>query len=171
MFRNRRVHGRIAAVVSIAALTGAMVAAGQASAGASSAPRAAVTPVPGVGINGVCGNSVVAPISPNLNDGHSESPYLRVFTEREAFSLSGTLTADARNPGLYSTPASLPTPKPTIAGGTLVNSYLLHMDTPGGSSQFVSATIGFTSDILGVQVLSHTLTMPSSTQMHAGGVI
>jgi hypothetical protein len=170
MFRKRTIHGRIAAAASIVALATAGTLAVGASTGGASTPRAAATASPGVGVNGVCGTAAIAPIAPDLRDGHSESPNLRIFTEKEAFPLSGTLTADARNVGLYNQPASLPAPKPTIASGTSVNSYLLHMDTPGGSSQFVSATIGFTSDILGVQLLSHTLTQASSDQVHASGV-
>jgi hypothetical protein len=170
MFRKRTIHGRIAAVASIAALaTVGALTAGSTDGGATT-PRAAATLTPGVGINGLCGNAVVAPIAPNLTDGASENPDLRVFTEKEAFALTGTLTVDAARAGFYNAPGALPTSKPTIASHTAVNSYLLHMDTPHGSSEFVSATIGFTSDILGVQILSHTLTMPSSDQMHAGGV-
>src|SRR4051794_11831441 len=99
MLRNRTIRGRIAAAASVLALATAGTLAAGSTAGGASPPRAAVTASPGVGINGLCGNSAVAPIPPNLTDGHSESANLRVFTEKEAFSLTGTLTVDARNVG------------------------------------------------------------------------
>ena len=161
---------RVAAFVSAITLgVGATAALGTASSGASS-PVAAVT-TPGIGVNGLCGNAAVAAIPTNLTAGHSESSLLRVFTEQVNFALTQSLPYDASQDGLYSKPSQLPTPKPRLATGTHVNSYLLHMDPPGTSTDFVSATVGFNADVLGVQFISPTLTSSASAQVHPSGVV
>ncbi|MDQ1468268.1 MAG: hypothetical protein QOH10_2683 [Actinomycetota bacterium] len=166
MFRIRRTAAN-ALVVALAA--GASVALGPAAGGAST-PRPAVASS-GVGVNGLCGGVVVAPTPTGLRQGQSESNSLRVFRERLDYALVGGAPADVAAIGLYDQPTDLPSPRPTVAGGTHVNSYILHSDPPGQVlvRTHRAATIGFTSDVLGVQVLSATLSDPKSLQLRAPG--
>jgi hypothetical protein len=163
MLRKRR----LAAMVSVVALATGATAALAGSAGASATPRAAATVAPTVGINGLCGGVVAAPIPTNLRAGGSESNTLRVFRERLAFKTSGSIPVDFTKVGLYDQVTDIPTIKPTIPSGTLVNSYILHSDPPGTPADRLhrAATIGFTSDVLGVEVLSPTLSESQTLQL------
>ena len=141
-----------------------------AAAGAASARPAATSAT--VGINGLCGGVVVAPIPTNLREGHSESNSLRVFRERLDYALVGGVPVDFGALGTYNHPTDLPNPRPIVLGGTRVNSYVLHSDPPGANAlvrQHRAATVGFTSDVLGVQVLSGTLNESQAGQLRAPG--
>ena len=163
-------YRRVATFVSVVALGAGAVATLGTPAGAAASPTPAVT-TPGVGVNGLCGNAAVAAIPHDLTAGGSENTLLRVFTEQVNFALTGSLPYDAAQARLYSKPSDLlPSPKPHLGAGTRVNSYLLHMDPPGASRDFVSATVGFNADVLGVQIDSHTLTSSLSDQVHPAGV-
>jgi hypothetical protein len=170
IFRSRRV----AALASVAALaagaTGATAALGSGVAGAVSV-RPAVSSS-NVGINGLCGGVVVAPIPSSLREGFSESNSLRIFRERLDYALIGPVPADLAAVGLYDQPTDLPSPRPIILSGTHVNSYILHSDPPGSNPllrEHRAATIGFTSDVLGVQVLSATLSESQALQLRSPG--
>ena len=161
LFRIRRATACLG-VVALA--TGASLALGAAPGGATAAKPTSVKPaatVPDtVGINGLCGGASLAPIPANIRQGDAESNTLQVFRERLNHPLANAVPVDVTAVGLYSHPTDLPSPQPSIASGTVVNSYLLHSDPPGHLSGRVhrAATIGFTSDVLGVQILSGTLT-------------
>src|SRR3954451_16435735 len=110
MFRNRGIHGRIAAVASIAALTGAMLAVGQAPGGAST-PRAA-TLTPTTGINGLCGGIVAGTLPPNLRHGEAQSNTLHVYREKADYAVAATsIPVDFTALGLYAKASNLPNPR------------------------------------------------------------
>src|SRR5258708_4926120 len=113
----------------------------------------AVAPA-GAAVNGHCGDVVggAVPANADLREGGLGSPDLKVYTERTNLTLTSRVTVDFRNVGLYHVPVNLPNPKPTLAAGSVVNSYLLHSDPIGQPPKMLrTATIGFTSDIVGVQ--------------------
>jgi hypothetical protein len=169
ILRSRRVAA-LASVVALAA--GATGALGQAVAGAVSARPAVASS--NVGINGLCGGVVVAPIPVSLREGKSESNSLRIFRERLDYALIGPVPADLAAVGLYDQPTDLPSPRPIILSGTHVNSYILHSDPPGNNPllrQHRAATIGFTTDVLAVQVLSTTLSESQALQLRSPGTI
>jgi hypothetical protein len=99
--------------------------------------------------------------------GHSESSSLRIFRERFDYPLVGSVPVDFAAVGLYNRPTNLPCPKPSVAAGTHLNSYILHSDPPGKNP--LAATFGFTTDALGVQVLSDTLIESQAIQLRAAG--
>ena len=160
MFRIRRAAACLGAV---ALATGASIALGAAPGGATSPTAAAVKPAATlpttVGINGICGGASIRALPPNLRQGQSESNNLEVFREQTNRALGASVPVDVANVGLYAVPSSLPNPRPIIVHGSVINSYLLHSDAPGNDPDVRrAATIGFTSDIIGVQLLSATLT-------------
>ncbi len=166
LFRIRRATACLGAV---ALATGASLALSAAPGGASSTKAAAVTPAATlpvtVGINGICGGASVRALPPNIRQGQSESNTLEVFREQADRTLGASVPVDVSAIGLYNTAASLPSPRPIIVHGTVINSYLLHSDAPGNNPlvrEHRAATIGFTSDIVGVQLLSGTLTESQS---------
>ena len=121
---------RVAALVGAATLvTGAGLALGHRARGAAPLP-----PVGGIGINGLCGGVLPGSMPADLREGAAESPLIHVFTEDADIAVSGAVPVDAVNPGLYSKPQVLPTPKPSIPSGMHVNSYLLHSDPPGSAT-------------------------------------
>ena len=171
MIRIRRV---ISSVGAVALGMGAIVALGAPS-GATSAPEPAVASAT-VGVNGLCGGVVPGTTPTNLREGNSESNSLRVFRERLNYTLVGTAPVDFAAVGLYNgkTPNTLPSPRPNLASGTKVNSYVIHSDPPGHDTSFRvhrAATVGFTSDVLGVQILSGTLADAQSIQLRAPAVL
>jgi hypothetical protein len=166
-----RIRRATACLGVVALATGASIALAAAPGGAAS-PKPAATPASTLGINGLCGSAVVAAIPPDLKQGHSESNELRVFRERFDYTVVAPIPVDVSGIGLYDQPTDLPSPRPIVGSGTLINSYILHSDPPGQNAlvrQHRAATIGFTSDIIGVQVLSGTLTESQSDQLHALG--
>jgi hypothetical protein len=164
---------RVAAFASAATIAaGASIAMSPAVSGAASAHSAtSVQPAAAsstVGVNGVCGSIVVGAIPTNLREGGSESDKVRLFRERLNYTVATTnVPVDFTAIGLYNDPSDIKTPKPSIAIGTHVNSYVIHSDPVGQNivRQHHAATIGFTSDILGVQVLSGTLTEAQAVQL------
>jgi hypothetical protein len=82
------------------------------------------------------------------------------FQEQSRLSLPTSVAVDITSAGTYASNASL-TPG-TIAAGTLVQSYFLHTDTASGSQMF-DGSVTFSTPILGVMVLSATLSNSDST--------
>jgi hypothetical protein len=134
----------------------------------------AVTPGPAsAAVNGHCGDVVTGTLRPgfNLREGKTTSLHLQVLPERQNVALGSSMAVDFTHAGLYSTPQSLPSPQPAVASGTRLNSYLIHADLPTGHAPFrFNATIGFSSNIVGIQVLSGTLDEASAGQVQIAGV-
>ncbi|HEY5014658.1 MAG TPA: hypothetical protein VIK61_18375 [Acidimicrobiia bacterium] len=127
----------------------------------------------GAAVNGHCGDVVVGSLhsGDNLREGGLESPDMHVYTERTNLTLGASVAVDFRTVGTYDTPAKLPSPRPIINSGSVVNSYLLHSDPPGQPTTLVRAvTLSFTTDIVGVQIVSGTLTAANAHQLRASGV-
>jgi len=162
---------RAAVSVGVVALAaGASLAAGSVPAHAATAPQPSATATANVGVNGLCGGVVTAPIPPNVAQGGSESEKLRLFREQLNYTTVGSIPVDFKTVGLYDQPTDLPLVKPAVMSGSHVNSYLLHSDPIGNDPsvrQHRAATVGFTTDIIGVQVLSATLTEPQAVQLQA----
>jgi hypothetical protein len=159
-----RIRRATACLGVVALATGASIALSSAPSGAATSKAAAVTPAATLpvtlGINGVCGGVKVGAIPVDLRLGQAEGDSVQVFRERSNDVLATSLAADVSAVGLYDRPSSLPSPRPIIVHGTAVNSYILHSDPPGNNAlvrEHRAATVGFTSDILGVQVLSATI--------------
>lgn len=84
---------------------------------------------------------------------------IQLFGEQGGVTLSAGATADITNPGTYSNAASLTTG--TIPAGTKVDSYYLHSDPVGISSnvvQLLSGGVTFPTNVLGVVILDPSLT-------------
>ncbi len=81
-----------------------------------------------------------------------------VFVEREAVALPQDITANITQPGTYDRSNSALSPA-IIAGGTLVNTYLIHFDKVGGDDTKVGAegSITFSEEILGLLAVSDVL--------------
>jgi len=133
-------------------------------------------PVGAAAVNGHCGDVVVAPLvsGANLRLAGSTSSDLHVFPEAQDVALSpsvGPVAVDFTRPGLYNTPSSLSGRGAVLNAGTRVSSYLIHGDLPVGHPPArLMGTIGFSSNIIGVQVLSSTLTAPNVDQVRVPGV-
>jgi hypothetical protein len=127
----------------------------------------------GAAVNGHCGDIVSGTLhtGQSLRQGNTTSSHLQVFNERQDVTLAAKVAVDLNQRGLYSTPASLPSSRPILQTGVVVNSYLIHGDLPNGAlpHRFVS-TIGFSSDIVGVQLRSATLGDASVGQLRFPGV-
>ncbi len=134
--------------VGMVLVTAALVGAGMGGAGA------------GAALSGQCGTiaSIAAPASvvPGVLQDDAK---LLLVTEARQKTLTSALPVDFTQPGLYDDPAQLPSPQPTIAADTVVSSFLIHSDPVGQPQpgQRLSATVNFTSDILGVMVQDATL--------------
>ena len=164
-FRMKRA---LASVGVVTLAMGASVALGAGSSGAATVTPAAASST--VGVNGLCGGIVTGVTPSDLREGHSEANSLRIFRERLNYALTSSVPVDFTAVGLYNgkSPNTLPSPQPTLANGTHVNSYVIHSDPPGDSvRKRRAATIGFTSDVLGVQVLSGTLADAQSVQLRS----
>jgi hypothetical protein len=169
-FRYRGIHGRIAALASVASLVTAAVFALGAPASGASTPRAAAALPATVGINGLCGGVLAATIPTDLRPGHAESNTTHIYRERAGFTTGSSIPVDFKNVGLYNALSALPSPQPSVASGTAVNSYIIHSDPPSDAIVRRAVTIGFTTPILGVQVVRTTLQESQSTQLQAAGV-
>ncbi|MDQ1467977.1 MAG: hypothetical protein QOH10_2392 [Actinomycetota bacterium] len=151
---------RIALVIGLAAaagIGGAVVAVGPA----------------GATVNGHCGDVVVGSLhtGQNLRQGGLEAPDLHTYTERVNHALAPSVAVDFRSVGLYNQPSDLPNPRPILTSGTVVNSYLVHSDPVGHPpTELRTVTLGFTSDILGVQIFGATLTAANAHQLRFPGV-
>jgi hypothetical protein len=128
----------------------------------------------GATVNGHCGDVVVGALhtGQDLHEGGVESPDLHVYTERTNLTLAVSVAADFRNVGLYDQPSDLPNPRPILGAGSVVNSYILHSDPIGQLPvrALRTATLSFTTDIVGVQILASTLTAPNAHQLRFLGV-
>jgi hypothetical protein len=127
----------------------------------------------GAAVNGHCGDVVVAPLrsGTNLRLAWSTSADLHVFPEAQNVVLSPSVAVDFTRPGLYNTSASLSGTGTAVGAGTRVSSYLIHGDLPVGHPPArLMATIGFSSNIIGVQILSATLTAADVNQLQVPGV-
>jgi hypothetical protein len=109
----------------------------------------------GAALSGQCGTiaSIAAPAS--IVPGSLENnDKLQLFTEARQKTLTKNLAVDFTQPGLYNADDQLllPAARPTIPAGTVVSSFLIHSDPVGlaNPGQRLTATVNFTSDILGV---------------------
>jgi hypothetical protein len=127
----------------------------------------------GAAVNGHCGDAIVETLhaGQSLRVGSTTSVHLQVFPESQNVTLASPVAVDFSHVGTYVTPASLPATKPVLAAGTRVNSYLIHGGLPAGHAALrMTATIGFSTDIVGVQILSATLVETSVHQVRFPGV-
>jgi hypothetical protein len=109
----------------------------------------------GAAVVGECGGVVPIVAPHDLAEGAVEATgFVHTFVERTGLTLGAPLTVDVVNPGLYSASAQLPSPSPTIASGTVIDSYMLHSDPVGKPTSLLGnhflATMSFDTDILGV---------------------
>jgi hypothetical protein len=81
------------------------------------------------------------------------------FNERTGLVLPSSVSVDITSAGTYQSNASLTSG--TVAAGTDVDSYFLHTDPASGSSMY-DGSVTFSTPILGVIVLSHTLDLSDS---------
>ena len=124
-------------------------------------------------VNGHCGDVVNGALhaGQSLREGGLEANDLRIYPEVSNRTLAPSVAVDLRSIGLYKTPSSLPNPRPVLTAGTRVNSYLLHSDPIGHPAKLIrTATIGFTSDIVGVQILGGTIAATAAHQLRFPGV-
>ena len=117
--------------------------------------------VAGAAVAGQCGSlsSIPAPVSVVPGDLQDDTKVLLITEAREK-TLTADLPVDITAPGLYDNVAALPVPQPVIAmSAGLVSSFLIHSDPIGQPQpgQRLTATVNFTSDILGVMVKDNTL--------------
>jgi hypothetical protein len=110
---------------------------------------------------GSCGGAVPIPGRTSLDEGKVEGTrFAHVLVERAGVKLAAQLTVDAVTPRRYASTSSLPAPKPKIAAGTVVDSYLLHSDPVGhsllGGNHF-ALQVSFDTNILGVIVADGSL--------------
>jgi hypothetical protein len=91
------------------------------------------------------------------------------FDEQQGVTLPANLAVDITQPGTYDDTGDL-TPG-SIAGGTVVNSHMLHADNvgSGGGPIKISGTATFDSDILGIAV--HSGNLDASDFLGAPGTI
>jgi hypothetical protein len=132
-----------------------------------------VATVAGAAVNGHCGDVVVSPLAKgtNLRVAGSTSTDLHVFPEAQDVTLAPSVAVDFTHPGLYDTPLSLSGKRAILNAGTRVSSYLIHGDLPvGHATQRLTATIGFSTNVVGVQILSATLTALNVHQLRVPGV-
>ena len=134
---------------------------------------AAWAPAAGAAVNGHCGDVVKGTLvsGQDLREGGLESPDLHIYPEVTNRMLNPGVPVDFRAIGLYKTPSNLPSPRPVLPASIHVASYLLHSDPIGQPSKVLrTATIGFTSDILGVQIVGSTIAGSESDQLRVPGV-
>ncbi len=77
-----------------------------------------------------------------------------VFAERTNFVLPSDVTADFAQPGTYDQAGDLTGKVTTIAAGTVVNSYYVHVDQTDVGQPIIRATITFPDPIIGVILTS-----------------
>jgi hypothetical protein len=121
------------------------------------------------GIVGTTGQVDVLSSPPaSLKPGHLQSnSHVFAFTEQTDLTLSTAVKVDITTPGTYETDNSL-TPG-TINAGTAVESYFLHADPRNNDTMF-DGSVTFSTPILGVMVLSATLSA-SDAQLGATGTV
>jgi hypothetical protein len=126
-------------------------------------------------VAGACGGVVPTRAPSSLVGGHTEGTgFARLVTERAGVKLAAPVTVDAVKAGFYGSVSSLPKPKPKIAKGTLVDSFLLHSDPVGQSAALLGnhlpLRVSFDSNILGVIVSDSSLN-GSDAALGAPGVL
>ncbi len=113
--------------------------------------------------------SVVAPppdVRVNIGDESNSTAFF--FTEQQDFVLPSAVNVNITVPGLYSTTGSL-TPG-TIASGTLIDSYYVHADPVGATTnvRVYNGSLKFSTDVLGVIVTSAQLSATNALLGHPG---
>jgi hypothetical protein len=109
------------------------------------------------GILSVSGDAQQIAAPSSVVTGATESAdFVRVFRERQNFTLPADLEVDFAAPGLYDQPKDIPSPSPVLVAGTRVDSYFFHADPPTGKSSYVfDGSVTFTTDILGVIIFNN----------------
>jgi hypothetical protein len=129
------------------------------------------------GVSGLCGTAVIRPMPNDLGPGDRQNRAVQVFSEVEtnaqgsAFSLTNPVPVDVAGVGVYDRPAALPSTQPVVGPDEPVASWLVHWDPfhyYGNVRRTV--TIGFSGQVLGVQILPATVGSTASQQFHAPGV-
>ncbi|MER3440728.1 MAG: hypothetical protein C4296_05060 [Gemmataceae bacterium] len=110
---------------------------------------------------------IVSPPSDVRDDQFESNEKIRGFLERGSFVLPSNVTVDAVTPGLYDQTSDLPSPKPVVPSGTLVDVWLFHSD-PVSGTRIYDAIVEFDVPILGVMVLRVTLRATDGTLGHPG---
>jgi hypothetical protein len=150
----------------IAGLLGS-VAASTSAAGEASLP----------GVSGLCGTAVIRPMPTSLDPDSAVNRAVQVFSEVEtnaqgfAYNLTSPVPVDVAGVGVYDRPAALPSTQPVVAAGEPVASWLVHWDPPPDTAHVRrTVTIGFSGQVMGVQILPTTVASTASEQFHAPGV-
>lgn len=90
-----------------------------------------------------------------------------VFAERTDLTLAGALSVTVAEPGTYTSTSvepAVPATGASIAAGTTVTSYFVHMDVPAAiANDTVTGTITFDSDVLGVILTNEGLDATDAT--------
>jgi len=105
---------------------------------------------------GAASGGAVVPIEPpaSVERGALESDTeIRFFVESQNFILPEDIDADISEPGIYGSERN----PVTIAGGEVVNSYLLHFDSIGGSLAGAMGSVVFGQTVLGFMVENASL--------------
>jgi hypothetical protein len=108
------------------------------------------------------GQIIFVPPLPSVETGAApNATSIRGFVERENFTLPVDLEVDFMEPGLYDSEDSLPSVRPIIRAGTVVNSIFLHADSlasnrPGVKGTVYTSSVVFDTDILGVIIRRST---------------
>jgi hypothetical protein len=140
---------------------------------ALSTPAAGSYPsIPGVW--GLCGTAVIGAMPSSLEHNAAVNKAVQVFPETEgnpqgfAISLTNPVPVDVAGIGLYDRPAALPSTQPVVGVDAPVVSWLVHWDQPGDPTIRVrrTVTIGFSGDVIGVQILPATVGSTASQQFH-----
>ena len=118
------------------------------------------------GITASTGNVFYSPGIPadlSLNQYESDD-YIYVFNEQQNLTLTGDLSVDIAQPGTYDQDSDLIGAGGTIGTGTIVNSYIVHVDPVGDPGSLISyqGSITFSNKILGVIVTTSTLNTTDS---------
>jgi hypothetical protein len=88
---------------------------------------------------------------------------VHVFREQSNVTLSSDLVVDVMAAGQYDDLSDLPDPTPSIAAGTVVNSYFVHADQVGAEQPVAfHVTLTFPDEILGVALRDGTLVAAST---------
>jgi hypothetical protein len=159
---GRRVRRLISAGTVLAVCCTALVASG------------GVVPV-GAAMSAGCSDVVMGVLhsGQSLREGQTTSMDLQIFNELQDVTLTEAVGVDVSRVGYYATPTSLPSPRPILKPGSTVSSYLIHHDLPFSDpvAQRLTATLHFSSPIVGVQILSSSLGAPGIEQLQVPGVI
>jgi hypothetical protein len=113
------------------------------------------------GVTGTTGDvAYETPIPGNLDlDQYESNDLIRVFNEQQNLILGAPLLVDIAVAGTYDQASDLTGAGGVIPAGTVVNSYLIHVDPVGSGTTLISysGSITFSNPILGVIVETSTL--------------